>query len=93
MVEDDPELVGDTTPNERLIAHGDDHDRGEFRRAHTHRAKVVRGGHAGAIRTSLLAFLHTRCFVAHPTQVTKQHLEGYLADLDRRGFTGSTRRL
>ena len=40
----------------------------------------------------LIAFLEGKCFVRDPGKVEKRHLEAYLADLDRLGFTGSTRR-
>lgn len=40
----------------------------------------------------LIAFLGAKCGVAEAQQVEKRHLEEYLAELDRRGFTGATRR-
>lgn len=40
----------------------------------------------------LLDFLQSKCSLKQPAQVEKRHLETYLAELDRRGFTGSTRR-
>jgi site-specific recombinase XerD len=40
----------------------------------------------------LISFLQTKCAVDEPIQVERRHLEAYLAELDRRGFTGSTRR-
>jgi site-specific recombinase XerD len=40
----------------------------------------------------LLSFLTSGQGITDPVKVTKQHLERYLAELDRRGFAGSTRR-
>src|SRR4051812_47724071 len=40
----------------------------------------------------VLAFLAEKCFVFLPHRVERQHLEAYLAELDRRGFAGNTRR-
>jgi integrase/recombinase XerD len=40
----------------------------------------------------LATFLVERCRLARPSAVGKPHLEAYLADLDRRGLRGSTRR-
>ena len=40
----------------------------------------------------LLSFLTGGQGITDPVKVTKQHLERYLAELDRRGFAGSTRR-
>ena len=40
----------------------------------------------------LIAFLESKCAVSDPAKVERKHLEGYLAELDRRGFTGNTRR-
>ncbi len=40
----------------------------------------------------LIAFLESKCAVSDPTKVERKHLEAYLAELDRRGFTGNTRR-
>ncbi len=40
----------------------------------------------------LADFLATRCFVFSAHRVERHHLEGYLAELDNRGFTGNTRR-
>src|SRR5215211_5076665 len=40
----------------------------------------------------LFAFLTDRCKLAAPHQVQRQHLERYLAHLDRKGFAGATRR-
>src|SRR4051794_35207482 len=40
----------------------------------------------------LITFLDERCFIHSLSSVEKKHLEGYLAELDRRGFAGSTRR-
>lgn len=42
--------------------------------------------------SDLLRFLHGKCFVDDPHQVTRSLLETYLAELDHRGFRGSTRR-
>src|SRR3990172_10941221 len=42
--------------------------------------------------TDLIAFLEGKCFVRDPGKVERKHLEAYLAELDRRGFTGNTRR-
>ncbi len=40
----------------------------------------------------LVAYLSARCRVEEARGVEKKHLESYLAELDRRGFAGSTRR-
>jgi site-specific recombinase XerD len=40
----------------------------------------------------LLVFLTGTQRITDPGKVTKQHLERYLAELDRRGFSGATRR-
>src|SRR5688572_28792953 len=40
----------------------------------------------------LLRYLQQRCFVFLADRVEHNHLEGYLAELDRRGFSGNTRR-
>ena len=40
----------------------------------------------------LFSFLTGGQGITDPVKVTKQHLERYLAELDRRGFAGSTRR-
>jgi site-specific recombinase XerD len=40
----------------------------------------------------LLVYLTSVAGVSDPAQVSRRHLEGYLAELDRRGFSGSTRR-
>jgi site-specific recombinase XerD len=40
----------------------------------------------------LLVFLTGGQLITDPTLVTKRHLESYLAELDRRGFAGATRR-
>src|SRR5918911_282176 len=40
----------------------------------------------------LLVYLSTVAGVSDPALVGRRHLEGYLAELDRRGFSGSTRR-
>lgn len=42
--------------------------------------------------TDLITFLEHHCNVTWPGQVGKNHLENYLAELDRRGMAGSTRR-
>src|SRR6266700_3708935 len=40
----------------------------------------------------LIEFLETRCFIFLAHRVERSHLESYFAELDRRGFTGNTRR-
>src|SRR5258708_22290935 len=40
----------------------------------------------------LIDFLETRCFLFLAHRVERSHLESYFAELDRRGFTGNTRR-
>src|SRR5438067_2436000 len=40
----------------------------------------------------LLDFLERRCFLFLAHRVERGHLESYFAELDRRGFTGNTRR-
>jgi len=40
----------------------------------------------------LVAFLRERCALDQPQPVERRHLEEYLAELDSRGFAGSTRR-
>jgi site-specific recombinase XerD len=42
--------------------------------------------------TRLVAFLTDTCQLATVDQVERKHLEGYLAELDRRGWKGSSRR-
>src|SRR3954454_23017856 len=42
--------------------------------------------------TDLFRFLVEQCSLEQPQQVQRKHLESYLAELDRRGFKGSTRR-
>ena len=42
--------------------------------------------------TDLLVHLTNVSGVADPVAVSRRHLDGYLADLDRRGFSGATRR-
>lgn len=40
----------------------------------------------------LLVYLTSVAGVSDPVQVSRRHLDGYLAELDRRGFSGATRR-
>ena len=40
----------------------------------------------------LLVYLTNISGVSDPGQVSRRHLDGYLADLDRRGYSGATRR-
>ena len=40
----------------------------------------------------LLVYLTSVAGVSDPRQVSRRHLDGYLAELDRRGFSGATRR-
>lgn len=40
----------------------------------------------------LIAYLGERCAIAAPERVERKHLEAYLAELDRRAYTGNTRR-
>src|SRR5919202_5447451 len=40
----------------------------------------------------LLVYLTSVAVVSDPAQVSRRHLDGYLAELDRRGFSGATRR-
>src|SRR5437660_11283328 len=40
----------------------------------------------------LLVYLTSVAGVANPGEVSRRHLDGYLAELDRRGFSGATRR-
>jgi site-specific recombinase XerD len=40
----------------------------------------------------LIDFLETRCFLFLAHRVERSYLESYFAELDRRGFTGNTRR-
>src|SRR4051794_29828298 len=54
-------------------------------------APRTRAEYANDLR-DVLAFLAEKCFVFLPHRVERSHLESYLAELDRRGFTGNTRR-
>src|ERR671926_990060 len=40
----------------------------------------------------LLVYLTSVAGLSDPGAVSRRHLEGYLAELDRRGFSGATRR-
>lgn len=40
----------------------------------------------------MIAFIKTKLFLQTPDKVGREHLEAYLAELDRRGFSGTTRR-
>jgi site-specific recombinase XerD len=42
--------------------------------------------------TDLLRYVQERCRLTRVDQVQRRHLEGYLAELDRRGLKGSSRR-
>ena len=42
--------------------------------------------------TSVIAFLTDQCGLSSPTQVTRVHLEAYLAHLDAHGYSGAARR-
>jgi site-specific recombinase XerD len=40
----------------------------------------------------LVVYLQNVSGITNPTKVSRRHLDGYLAELDRRGFSGATRR-
>ena len=42
--------------------------------------------------TDLIQFLDGDCHLSHPASVERSHLERYLAELDRRGLSGASRR-
>lgn len=80
----------DTTANPVSLAIALEQYQSRFLAAHNLAARTRReylNDIAGILR-----FLHDKCFINDAPRVTRAQLEGYLAELDRRVFQGSTRR-